>query len=53
MQDLAASSVANELHVDEVECGTHQGDKVGASAVGELARTANKVSMCVTCILLV
>ena len=53
VQYLDASSVANELHVDKVECGTHQGDKVRTSAVGELARTANKVSMCVTCILLV
>ena len=52
-QDLAASSVANELRTDEVECGTHQGGKVGASAVGELARTANEASVFIVCILLV
>ena len=53
MQDLAASSVANELHVDKVKCDTHQGGKVGAITVGELFRAANKVSMIIVCILLV
>ena len=42
VQDLAASSVANELHVDKVECDMRQGDKVSASAVGELVRAADK-----------
>ena len=39
VQDLAASAVAKELEVDRVECDMHQGDEVGASAVGELVRT--------------
>ena len=45
VQDLAASAVAKELKVDKVECDMHQGDKVGASAVGELIRTVSKVSL--------
>ena len=53
VQDLSASAVANELNVDEVECGMRKGDKVGASAVEELARTANKVKIFIFCIVLV
>ena len=53
VQDLAASSVAKELRVDEVECDMHQGDKVGASAVEELSRACDKVNMFVVCIVLV
>ena len=45
VQDLAASSVAKESQVDKVECEMRQGDKVGASAVGELVRTLNKVNL--------
>ena len=45
MQDLAASAVAKELEVDEVECGMCQGDKVRASAVGELFRAVNKENL--------
>ena len=45
VQDLAASAVAKESQVDEVECDTHQGHKVGASTVGNLARTVNKVNL--------
>ena len=52
VQDLAASAVANELNVDEVEYDMHQGDEVGASAVGELFRAANKVKMFIVCIVL-
>ena len=52
-QDLAASSVANELHVDKVECDMHQGDKVGASAVGKLFRATNKVNTFIVCVILV
>ena len=51
--DLAASSVANELHVDKVECDMRQGDKAGASTVGEPVRAAKKVRMLIVCILLV
>ena len=43
VQDLAASAVAKALEVDKVECDMRQGDKVGASSVGELVRTVNKV----------
>ena len=53
VQDLAASAVANELNVDKVECDMHQGDKVGASTVGELFRTANKVKIFIVYIILV
>ena len=45
VQDLSVSAVAKELKIDKVECDVHQGDKVGASAVGELVRTVNKVSL--------
>ena len=44
-QDLAASAVSKELNVENVECDTHQGDKVGASAVGELTRSNHKVKL--------
>ena len=44
VQDLAASPAVKELDVDKVECGMHQGDKVGASAFGELARTVDEVN---------
>ena len=44
VQDLTASAVAKELEVNKVECGMHQRDKVGASAIGELVHTVNKVN---------
>ena len=53
VQDLAASAVAKELQVDEVACSMHQGDKVGASAIGELVRTVNKVNLLIICIVVV
>ena len=34
MQDIAASAVAKELDIEQVECDMHQGDKVGASVFG-------------------
>ena len=45
VQDLAASFVPQELEVDKAEFGMRQGDTVGASAVGELSRTVNKVKL--------
>ena len=45
MQDLAASVVSNESNVKKVECDMHQGDKVGASTVGELTRSKDKVKL--------
>lgn len=42
VQDLAASAASKELKEEQVECGTRLGDKVGASAVGELTRSLNK-----------
>ena len=53
IQDLAASAVAKESQVDKVECGMCQGGKVGASAVGELARTANEANLLAICIVAV
>ena len=53
VHDLAASAIAKELQVDEVECDMHQGDKVGASAVGELVHTVSKVNLLITCIVVV
>ena len=53
-QDLAASTVSKELKVEKVECGMHQGDKVGASTVGKLNRSKDKVKLLiisVVCIL--
>ena len=41
-QDLAASSTSKEL---KVEYDMHQGDKVGASAVGESTRSLSKVKL--------
>ena len=43
VQDLATSTVAKALEVDKIECDMRQGDKVGASDVGELVHTVNKV----------
>ena len=54
VQDLAASAASKELKVKKVECDVHQGDKVGASTVGELTRSFNKVNLLiipVVCIL--
>ena len=45
VQDLDASAVAKEFQVGKVEFDMHQGDKVGASDVGELVCTANKVNL--------
>ena len=45
VQDLAESAAPKELEVDKVECDMHQGHKVGASAVGELFRTVNKIKL--------
>ena len=36
---------SKELNVEKVECGMHQGDKVGASVVGELSRIKDKVKL--------
>ena len=44
-QDLAASAVSKELNTEKLECGMHQGDKVGASAVGELPRSKGKAKL--------
>ena len=42
--DRAAMGVATELGFDDEEvCGMHDGDKVGASCVGKLVRSRNKV----------
>ena len=43
MRDLAASVTSKELKVEQVECDMHQGDRAGASAVGELTRRKDKV----------
>ena len=43
VQDLAASAVSKELNACKVECDMLQGDKVGASTVGELTRKEVKV----------
>ena len=45
VQDLTESAVPKELEVDKVECGMRQGDKVGASPVGELSRTVSNVKL--------
>ena len=42
VKDLAARDSSKEL---KVECGMHQGDKVGTSAVIELTRNLNKVNL--------
>ena len=41
-QDVTTSTVAKTLEVDKIDCDVFQGDKVGASDVGELFHTANK-----------
>ena len=54
VQDLAAITASKELKVEKVERDTHQGDEVGAGAVGELTRSFNKVKLLiipVVCIL--
>ena len=43
VQDLTASAVSKELNVEKIECDTHQGDKLGASSVGELTWRKDKV----------
>ena len=43
VQDLAASVTSKESKVDKVECDVHQGDEVGANAVGKLDRSFSKV----------
>ena len=48
-QDLATSATAKELLVDKVERGSHQGDDVGTSAVGELTRTKDKANTLFVC----
>ena len=53
VEDMAVSTVAKELEGDKVECDMHQGDKVGASAVGELSRTVNKENSLFICIVVV
>jgi len=53
VQDLAASVVAKESQFDNIECDVRQGDKVDASAVGELVRTANEVNLLIICIVVV
>ena len=45
VQDLVASAALKELNADKVECGMHQGDKFGASDVGELTRMKDKVNL--------
>ena len=45
VKDLASSKLEAELHVEKVECNLHQGDKVGISAIGELARIKDNVIM--------
>ena len=40
-----ASAVEKELLVDKVERVVHQGDNVGASDVGELTRSLNKLNL--------
>lgn len=41
-QDGNAVKVARELGLEEVTCLMHSGDKVGASAIGDLTRSRNK-----------
>ena len=45
VQDLAASAASKKLKVGNVEDAVLQGDKVGASDVGELNRSLNKVNL--------
>ena len=44
-QDLSASAAEKALNVENVECYVHQGDKVGASAVGKLSRIECKAKL--------
>ena len=44
-KNLSASSVSKELNADKVEYDMCQGEKVGASAVGELNRMKDKVKL--------
>ena len=50
---MAASDVPKELEVDKMERDTHQGNKIVASAVGELVRTVNKVKLIFICMAVV
>ena len=43
VQDLAASALSKELNAETVECDMRQRDKLGASAVGGLTRSKDKV----------
>ena len=43
MQDGAAVAVAKELGVETEICLMHSADKVGASAIGDLVRSKNKI----------
>ena len=45
VQDLASSTTSKELYANKVECDMNQGDKLGASAVGELTRKKDKVKL--------
>ena len=45
VQDLATNAVAKESQVYKSQCGMYEGDKVGASAIGELFYTVNKVNL--------
>ena len=45
VQDCAALSVAEELDLEPEKCTMHQGDKTGKSAIGELVRSKNKVTV--------
>ena len=41
IQDRGATKVAKALELDEEICDMHNGDKIGASAIGELTRSKN------------
>ena len=45
MQDGAAMCVARELGYDAELCGMHSADKIGQSAIGNLTRSKNKVTV--------
>ena len=53
VQDLATSAVSKELKVEKLECDIHQGDEVGASAVGELTRILSKANLLILSIVCV
>ena len=44
-QDVAASVVLKELNTEKVEYDMHRGNKVGASAIGELTRSKEKANL--------